>query len=241
MALLRDGAPGPEVLLLRRSRRTGFIPGAYVFPGGRVEESDCAQGILRWLHGLDPEAADERLGAPEDGPPALAFFAAAIRETFEEAGILLGYPTVPEPSSPALLRLRRQLLDGSRSFAQILGEWGGELDGRAMTYIGHWVTPLPEARRFDTRFFATVVPATCRVEPDGQELVEALWITPRQALTSNQRGSLPLVFPTIRTLEALADFSSAARAVASFRGRPIPRCLPHLTPTAEGIRIDLEL
>jgi 8-oxo-dGTP pyrophosphatase MutT (NUDIX family) len=219
----------------------GFIPGAYVFPGGRVDEGDGAQEVLRRLQGLEAGTAEDRLGTPVDGPPALAFFAAAIRETFEETGILLGYPEVPEPSPPALLSLRRQLLHGSRSFAQVLEEWGGRLDGRALTYIGHWVTPVPEARRFDTRFFATVVPATCRVDPDGEELVEALWITPRRALARNQRGSLPLVFPTIRTLEALAEFSSAARAVASFRNRPIPRCLPSLLPTSEGIRIELEL
>jgi 8-oxo-dGTP pyrophosphatase MutT (NUDIX family) len=247
-----------EVLLLKRSRTAGFIPSAFVFPGGRVDEEDGAGDILGKLRGIDPMAAEALLDPAEGGPPALAFFAAAIRETFEETGLLLEYPTTLQDPSPSdasplserespggpgvpLQTLREQLLEGARSFAGVLEERGRELDGGRLIYIGHWVTPLPEPRRFDTRFFAPSLADPCDVEPDGREMVEALWLTPPEALERNRRGTLPLVFPTVKTLEAFLGFESAADALASFRGRYIPRCLPSLTPMPDGIRIDLDL
>jgi 8-oxo-dGTP pyrophosphatase MutT (NUDIX family) len=262
VALLRDGTAGVEVLLLKRSSRTGFIPGAYVFPGGRVDDEDTAPEILPRLEGITPGRAQDRLGVPGGGPPAWAFISAALRETFEETGVLLASEALPDfeqrhgPTPPGttqdahhkwmegtrrpdvLESLRRDLLEGRRTFREVLAELDLKLQGD-LTYIGHWVTPHPEPRRYDTRFFACLVPRHCPVRPDGREMVEAIWLTPKAALERNRLGHLPLVFPTLRTLETLAEFDAPADVLGAFARRSIPRRLPTLTLTSHGIRLDL--
>lgn len=235
LALLRQGEAGLEILLLKRSKSTGFIPGAYVFPGGRVDREDGADDVMRRFGGLEPEVLEGRLGASKPyQPPAMAFLVAAIRETFEETGVLIG-----KRDSTAYGALRKDLMAGRKTFSDVLTEVDHPIRAGEIEYIGHWITPEPEARRYDTRFFAVEVPANTSVEIDNREMAKALWLSPGEALERNQAGTLPLVFPTLVTLRELAGFGYPGEALAAYRERPIPRCLPTLTETPEGVRIDL--
>ncbi len=252
-----------EVLLLRRTRSAGFVPGAYVFPGGRVDPADGSPEVRRRLTGLDPDELAARMGLgsglgdggglggsgsgagagddalPNDSPPpAFAFLVAAFRETFEETGILPGL-------SPEILGarhtgdLRDKLLGKEISFHQVLEALDARLDGASAAYIAHWVTPEAEPRRYDTRFFALHVAPGLPVSPQESEVSDALWITPARALERHHHGKLPMIFPTIHTLEELARFDSPAELLADYRTRDVPRLLPRLVPAPEGIGIVL--
>jgi 8-oxo-dGTP pyrophosphatase MutT (NUDIX family) len=234
-----------EVVLLRRSNSTRFIPGAFVFPGGRVDEADTSTDLLALLEGPTPAEADDRLGIPGGHPPGLAYWAAALRETFEEAGILLaggggGCRAVPLDGKDPTGRLRRDLHEGNTSFPAVLEAMGATLDGKRVAYIGHWKTPVQERYRYDTRFFGAEITADCPVFPDGVEMVEALWMTPTEALSRNRRGDLPMVFPTLMTLQALEPFRSPREALRELARRDIPCLLPRVEVTEDGVRMVLE-
>jgi 8-oxo-dGTP pyrophosphatase MutT (NUDIX family) len=231
------GSPGLEILLLQRVRSAGFVPGAYVFPGGRVDPSDGSVGILDHLDGADPREFSARLGIRGDDPPAFAYLVAALREAFEETGILPGLTrTIPHSRLGAL---RTALLQGETTFPKVLRDLDVILDARTTSYIAHWVTPEAEPRRYDTRFFAMEVPRGAHVSPQRSEVSQALWIEPGLALRRNRAGELPMVFPTIRTLEELANFQSADELRDHYDARRIPRILPRLvrTPTGVGISV----
>lgn len=245
IVLLRDGHSGPEVLLLRRTRSSGFVPGAYVFPGGRVDREDASPEVVAHLDGLDAEGAARRLELPDADPPALAFYLAALREAFEETGILVGRdsqgtapPTAQE--DPAVDALRDDLMEDRVTFAQTLERLGCRLDGAAVEYLAHWITPEPEPRRYDTRFFAAKVRVGAHAIIDPREMTDAVWLTPDDALRRNHEGTLPMVFPTIRTLEDLGGFPSVDAILADLGSRTIPAILPRLvvTPTGIGLEID---
>ena len=245
LALLRKGCKGPEVLLLRRSHRTRFIPGAFVFPGGRVDEGDTSPQLQRLLEGLSPDEANARLGISDPSLPGVAFWIAALRETFEETGVVLGGGTngvgsvsLEDQDRPG--RLRRDLQEGVISFVDVLKELGVVLGLGGVSYFGHWVTPVQERYRYDTRFFAAEIPPDCPVFPDGVELVESLWLTPTEALDRNREGGLPLVFPTLFTLRALQPFKTPGEALEALGGEEIPRLLPRVEETEDGVRMVLE-
>lgn len=245
IVLLRDGAEGPEVLLLRRTRSAGFVPGAYVFPGGRVDRDDAGPEVVSHLDGLDAEGAARRLELPTGDPPALAYYLAALREAFEETGILVGRdgngappPTAQEDA--AVDALRDDLMEDKVTFAQVLERLGCRLDGSAVEYLAHWITPVPEPRRYDTRFFAAKVRAGAHAIIDPREMTDAVWITPADALRRNHEDTLPMVFPTIRTLEDLDGFPTVDAVLTDLGSRRIPAILPRLvvTPTGIGLEID---
>jgi len=244
LILLGEGRTGLEVLLLKRSPRSGFIPGAWVFPGGTVDRADSDPGILPRIHGITPESAQERLSPGEFEPPALAFWVAALRETFEETGILL-YRRLggerPESSQQARAEAlaRSRLLAGEMSFKDVLETLDVSLDAGALEYNGHWITPECEPRRYETRFFTAEVKGNAQVAPHEKEMVDALWLTPADALTRNQEGTLPLVFPTLFTLEELEPFLTPREALEYLREKPVPRRLPKLERTEGGIGFHL--
>ena len=241
VVLLREGGEGPEALLLRRNRATGFVPGAYVFPGGRVDAADGQDALARCWDGLTPEGAAARLGiAPEADPPAIAYYGAALREAVEETGLLAGVVAANGPPGDDAVRAAREaLLGGGASFAAVLDGLGARLDGAAIGYIAHWVTPEVEPRRYDTRFFAARVPAGSRAVYDRREMTDAVWLTPCAALERHRRGRLPMIFPTIRTLEDLSDFATVEKLLAHFRGRAIPRIQPDIVRTATGVSLQV--
>ena len=141
VVLMREGGDGPEVLLLRRNRATGFVPGAYVFPGGRVDAADGENALAGRWDGLTREGAAGRLGiAPDADPPAIAYYGAALREAVEETGLLAGVVAGKGPPRGEVVREAREaLLGGGASFAAVLRS-----SERAWMEYAHWVTPEVE-------------------------------------------------------------------------------------------------
>jgi 8-oxo-dGTP pyrophosphatase MutT (NUDIX family) len=245
VVLMRDGAGGVEVLLLRRSRTAGFVPGAYVFPGGRVDRADAAPGVLERLNGLDAAAAAARLELPDGDPPALAYYLAAIREAYEETGILVARradgsapPTAAE--SAEVEAVRNDLMEDRVDFVEALDRLGCRVDGEAVEYLAHWITPEPEPRRYDTRFFAARVHAHAHAVVDAREMTDAVWLTPEAALDRNEQGTLPMVFPTIHTLREMRGFRDVGNVLRELGRRTIPAIMPRLvlTPTGVGMELD---
>lgn len=246
VVLLRAGRWGGtlNILLLRRTRSAGFVPGAYVFPGGRVDAEDAAPALLARVQGLSPERAAARLELPDGEPPAIAYYVAAVREAFEETGILIAVDTNGEPApcaagNPAVAQLRRALLAGERSFTEVLHGLDLRIAGHALEYIAHWITPEGEPRRYDTRFFAAAVPGDREVSLHRPELVDAVWCSPAEALERHRRGELPMIFPTLRTLESVARYGSPQEVLAAFRDVRIPTVRPRLVRGESGLSIEI--
>ncbi len=245
IVLMRDGADGVEVLLLRRARTAGFVPGAYVFPGGRVDGADAEPHIVAHLDGLDADAAAARLELADGDPPALAYYLAAMREAFEETGILVGRGADgSDPStaaeSPEVDAVRDDLMEDRIGFAEALERMGCRLAGGAVEYLAHWITPEPEPRRYDTRFFAARVREGAPAIVDRREMTDAVWLTPEAALARNEDGTLPMVFPTIHTLADLRSFDDVGAVLAALRRRRIPSIMPRLVMTPTGIAMELD-
>jgi recombination protein RecT len=245
IVLMRDGAEGVELLLLRRTRTAGFVPGAYVFPGGRVDRADAEEHIVAHLDGLDAAQAAARLELVDGDPPALAYYLAALREAFEETGIVVGRhadgsepPTAAE--SAEVDAVRDDLMEDRIGFAEAMDRMSCRLEGGAVEYLAHWITPEPEPRRYDTRFFAARVREGARAIVDPREMTDAVWLTPAAALRRNEEGTLPMVFPTIHTLRDLQPFEHVDAVLASLRGRRIPAIMPRLVMTPTGIGMELE-
>lgn len=237
--LLREAASAPEILLLKRNRSTGFVPGAYVFPGGRVDHADGSEAAsARWTE-LSVEEAGRRLGIGPGGPvTALAFYTAAVREAFEETGLLLTRPfaSVDSPESPFSAG-RDALLEDRGSWPGFLENHELRMDGRRLEYVAHWVTPVVEPRRYDTRFFAAVVPEGSEARIDPREMVDAVWLRASDALDRHEAGDLPMIFPTIRTLEDLAHFTSTEALLAHYRETSIPMVMPEIVQTETGVAL----
>jgi 8-oxo-dGTP pyrophosphatase MutT (NUDIX family) len=227
LVLLRDTTVGPEVLLLRRTRSAGFVPGAYVFAGGRVDQGDTDPRL--WQH-LTPPAE-----------PAPEYWSAALRELFEETGVLLARDAAgrfaPDSGDTAIAALREALLADRATLHDVLMELQlrPALDG--LVPFAHWITPLAEPRRFDTRFFLAALPEGAHAVPDAREMSDAVWLTPRAALDRFEAGRLPMVFPTVRTLETLVAFTEVAAVLEAFRGRAVTPILPRLVRSEGGVAL----
>lgn len=218
--------------MLRRHRGSGFAAGAWVFPGGTVEEPDRTLDAGRWS-GIDPQALAERFA--DDPSDVLGFHVAAVRETFEEAGVLLA-ERAPEVRD---LRGAQQRLGGRhvdpRAFARWLADHDVVLDLGALAYCARWITPRVEGRRFDTAFFCAVLPDGVRVRHDDVETTARRWVGANDALDAHAAGDLPMIFPTVRTLEWLAGYATAADAVAAARrAERIPWVIPHVEVGDDG-------
>jgi recombination protein RecT len=229
--LMRDTPAGFDVLLLRRHEAAVFAPGAYVFPGGRVDPLDASPSLLAKVDGLTVAGAAARLALPEGDPPAVAYYLAALREAFEETGILVGVErdSAAPPCAaddPSIDRLRRQLMDGHLGFVEVLESLECRVAGSALAYVAHWITPERSHRRFDTRFFATRVRGSANPVVDSREMTDALWIDPARALGAYARGELPMILPTIRTLERLAGYTTVREAFRAMGDADVPTILP---------------
>ena len=217
--LLRE-APGVEAFLLRRTDALEFAPGACVFPGGSVDERD-GDGHIGWA-GRSPAEFAEWLNTSAERARALV--CAAVRETFEESGVLLAGPSPAElvADSEALALDRRSLLDGSCSLAELLGRRGLVLRADLLTPWARWVTPEFSPRRFDTWFFAASMPAGQVTAVGGAdhgpaESVSGSWVKPSEALDSARAGQITLLPPTAVTLAELAGHQDVASILAQRR------------------------
>jgi glyoxylase-like metal-dependent hydrolase (beta-lactamase superfamily II)/8-oxo-dGTP pyrophosphatase MutT (NUDIX family) len=237
LIVLRDSPRGPEVLMLRRAERPGDQnSGAAVFPGGLLDPADGA--IAPLCDGVDSAAANARLELAEGG---LNYWIAAVRECFEEAGLL--FATDAQGRRVALderpadeLRALREALHGNRmGMSDLCERLGVRIDLGALDYYSHWLTPLGMPKIFDTRFFITRAPEGQTARHDETETVELLWLTPAEALDKT-RG-LKLVNVTSVTLKALAAFGSAQAAIDAARAQAsVPLIRPRLATTPQGRR-----
>ncbi len=228
--LLRDGSRSPEVLLLERHAKSDFLPDLYVFPGGRVEDAD--QELSDRITGLSEDQARKAL--PTVAPElALAFFVAAIRETFEECGILLASrrgqdALVGRDLCERLAEHRLDVQSGAHSFVELVRAEDLDLAADRMSVHAHWITPEMVPRRFDTLFFAALAPPGQLAAHDGVESTNHVWIRPEDALAQAGRKERRMIFPTLLNLETLAGFASAELALDASRTRPVVPVLPQI-------------
>jgi 8-oxo-dGTP pyrophosphatase MutT (NUDIX family) len=230
LILLRQAAPpgsGIEVLMLQRHANSAFMPGAYVFPGGVVEESDYAPETERLCRGLTSARAHNVI--PDVSPPgkALGFFVAAVREAFEEAGILmvcgeLSCPaTLTEEQKARFARHRSLVHRNPRLFASMIESEDLKIAADSLCYFAHWITPDASPIRFDARFFVAAAPADQEASCDELETTAAKWISPRELLEAHHKGDLYLPVPTLSSVSTLAGFHSIDGVMASTLARVI--------------------
>ncbi|MDA1117312.1 MAG: MBL fold metallo-hydrolase [Proteobacteria bacterium] len=216
--LLRDGSLGPEAFLLQRTKSAAFLAGAHVFPGGALDKTDQDIRVLRRVAGLSDAEANARLGVEVGG---LGYWVAAVRECFEEAGILLAEGENGRPVDAAraaqLAHYRAALHAGKLTFADFLERERLLLRAGDLAYFGHWITAPGRARRFDTRFFLALAPAQQAGSHDGSELISSLWLRPQEAIEREGRGEMELVFATKNTLADLTRFARARDALEHAR------------------------
>lgn len=229
VVLLRSNDGSPEILLVRRHERTAF-GASHVFPGGLVETCDrhacCDKGPAA-------EDACRRLGL-NDG--ALDYYSAAIRELFEETGVLLARdpqgrmpPTAPSPATDELDAGRYRLISQELQWPEFLAQYDLQLAVDAISYFAWWITPAARPRRFSTRFFLAMLPDGQIARHDGRELTDSRWVTAADALVAGRRGELVLPPPTRATLGDLAAFESVdeLKAWADERARTgVAKILP---------------
>lgn len=244
--LVRDGREGAqgrlEVCMLRRNLRSDFVGGAYVFPGGGVDEADGDVGVEELCHGWTDATASARLGVPRGG---LAYWVAAVRESFEEAGLLLaarsdGSPVAFEDAAVAerFVRHRHAVDAGELTMADLCRTENLRLDLGRMEYFGHWVTPAGAPRRYDTRFFLAPAPEGQRAVHDDHEVIASQWITPEAALAAQQVGERVMLPPTVASLKALTRFTTAEEALeAAAAVTSVPTVAPRVVHDSDGVRI----
>ncbi len=210
--MIVDDRPDLQVLMIERNAKMVFAGGMWVFPGGRVDPED-ADEFERHCEGLDDAAASGLIGVEADG---LAYWVAAIRENFEEAGLLLGRSRSRGlPMSDALAGERQRLHRRETSFLDIVKAHDLVLDTHAVHYVAHWITPLGSPRRFSARFFVTHPPEGQSVTHDESETVGWAWVSPKTALAAFERNEMVMMSPTVRMLRCLNLFDSAADVMAA--------------------------
>lgn len=235
--------PPFEVYLARRSARSAFAPDAFVFPGGTIDAADASPQLQSRVLALDDARVDAEFRAAvsselRSSEPAIAradaraLLVAALRELFEEAGVLFARTPDGGPVDAAMLEERGvpaqriRILNGSFAFADFLAAHDWYADAGALTLFSHWITPPSEPRRYNTHFFFAAAPADQAALADAYEMHDGIWIGPTQALEQYGNGTLHLVYPTIKHLERLANFNSIEAALAYAKSKPIVTIMP---------------
>ena len=246
--LTRDTGEKPfEIFLMRRHKNQAFMGGAFVFPGGRLDESDCDPELATFAQGLSAEDASYKLNEPDiPENKALGLYFAAVRETFEESGVLLATPAtggstglINEKNPGRFESYRKKIHEGEMSLAQIAGIENINFKLDLLMPYSRWITPEIESRRFDTRFLIARMPREQRTIHDAIEMTESLWITPADALKKQQAGNLLLMPPTLKTIEELYEFSSIDQMFSTAASRRIQPILPQTFPVRDGFGIKL--
>ncbi|MCB1646510.1 MAG: NUDIX domain-containing protein [Pseudomonadales bacterium] len=224
--MLRDGEAGLEVFMVVRHHQIDFASGALVFPGGKVDEGDAA--VRHRCRGVD-EADDV----------TVSLQAGAIREAFEECGILLARKLgsdslIDGTTLAALEHYREKLHQNEISLTEFLEAEDLELACDLLQPYAHWITPPMMPKRFDTWFYLAVAPEDHLAVHDGTESVDSIWISPREALAGAESGKYTVIFPTLRNVEMLADSDSVADAMQAAANRNIVSVLPWIEQRDDG-------
>jgi 8-oxo-dGTP pyrophosphatase MutT (NUDIX family) len=235
--LVRDGARGLEVFMVQRHHRIDFATGAMVFPGGKLEEGDFDASLRGRTRGCEGLADAE-----------LALRAGAIRETFEEARVLLARRRGREEllSGREVLeieeRRRAELLAHEVRVDALARDEDLELACERLVPFAHWITPEFMPKRFDTWFFLVAAPADQVAVHDGREGVDSLWIRPADAVAEAEAGRRTIIFPTLLNVKKLGRSASVAEALAAARRDPVVTVLPRVFETEAGsvLRIPAE-
>lgn len=218
--LLRPGElRGFEVLLIRRPAAMRFLGGMYCFPGGALCAEDWSNPLLRRARGLTPARARAIVGADFAPGKALAFWLGAIRELFEETGVLLASRPDGKPPTAAQAELDRMhgaLAAGALAFRELLEREDLVCDAQRLHYFAHWQTPPDVATRFDTRFFVATLPHNQTPLGKSAEVADSLWLTPDHALQLFARDQVPMIFPTFAALRTLADFDDLDSVIREY-------------------------
>jgi len=226
--LVRDRPGGLEVFMLERHLRSDFAGGAYVFPGGTIDERDTDSDAMRYLDGPGASEAAMLIDSPPDR--ALAFYLCAIRETFEEAGVLLarrdGAPVRLDQNEERFAAYRTELAARGGSLADFAQSERLRFSGDLLHYFSRWVTPAFSPKRYDARFFVAAMPEGQEPLHDDIETTASTWIRPADAMAQAREGLLSIIFPTRKTLETLAELATAERVISSTRAKHIPAILP---------------
>ncbi|MEO6651446.1 MAG: NUDIX domain-containing protein [Ilumatobacteraceae bacterium] len=225
--LVRDADHGLEVFMLQRTHGAAFARGQYVFPGGKVDEADHGEVFEPICDGLDDASASARLGLDHGG---LAWLVAAARECFEEAGVLLARPVDDdgvirfddEAVAERFNSARHAVHDGSLSLADLCRSEGLRLTVDQMHLVDHWVTPLGERQRFDTRFFVARAPEAQEPLHDDGETIASLWVRPADAITMWRDGEIQMFPPTVVSIEFLQSFGTADEAMRGAAAVGVP-------------------
>src|SRR5574342_1410099 len=226
LVLLRDRPPADvEALLLQRHAKSKFAAGDYVFAGGKIEADDMPPDGEGFCRGLTAGQAAARLGGGVAPRQALSYWVGAIREAFEEVGVLLAYGPdgrMLRISSEAKRRYeayRTACQRANPAFFDMLRAEHLTLATDRLAYFAHWITAEEQPLRFDARFFATVMPPEQEPAADGHEIVDLKWLTPAEAFAASSRKDIGLRFPTIKNLELVAAGGAPASTVLESLGR----------------------
>lgn len=255
VVLLRDRPRegGVELFMVQRQGQSGFMANAYVYPGGKLDEADSQPESLGCCLGVsEPEALEgfaplgERLAddAPLSGAQALGLYLAAVREVFEEAGVLLaqdreGAPLrFDEPEVQARFGRHREALHAGRlSLAQLAEAEGLRYRLDWLRPFAHWITPVVETRRFNTRFFLALAPEGQEPLHDSRETVASAWWTPEEALDRYARREIQLPPPTLRTLEDMRGFGGREALLGALCAAPCPTVLPRFEEVEDKLTL----
>ena len=234
VVLLRDGAPGLEVYVLRRTKGMPFAGGMTAYPGGGVDPRD-GDTEIGWA-GPAPQQWATAFGCAER--TARELVCAAVRETFEEAGVLLaGLPdgsVVPDVSGDDWEEQRQALLRRDLSLAGLLADRGLVLRSDLLRPFAHWITPPVEPRRYDTKFFVAALPVGQEARDVSGEADEAAWLAPAAVLAELSAGTRPMLPPTSHTLGQLQAFPDVAAALAGSPPEPLHPISPRFEETPDG-------
>jgi len=240
LVLIRDRPGGGiECLLMQRHQKSKFAAGAFVFPGGKIETDDNPEDAAAWCRGLDMATAAGRLNLESAPRTALGYWIGAIRETFEEAGLLLAVDAGGRDAAVAaehLAEYRKACQSDNRAFWSLLRNEGLQLATDRLVYFAHWITPEDQPLRFDTRFFAAPAPAGQEATGDEYEMTDLRWLAPAEAVAASQRGEIMLRNPTVKNLLRFDGARTVAEALDQVRDRPVPTILPRIVVQPDGTR-----
>lgn len=258
--LVRPATHTPfEVFMLRRSEASHFVPDAYVFPGGTLDASDISDEAFERTRGIGEQALRGQfraqpapsLSSPPDSPTqreSAGLLVAAVRELFEEAGVLLacdasGKPLPDrafEPVRAQLHEARAEVQSGRQRFDELLAALDVYANAGALQLFSQWITPPVYPRRYNAHFFVAEADADQAASADKFETHDGVWIAPEAALEHSSRGEFTMVYPTIKHVERLAQFKSTGALLEFARTKPIYSVMPQ-TPGVHEFALPAEL